>query len=88
MELCGLLDDRADTTSADNRPDEEGDTGARNEVGFDREQMTDFVDGKPDGRQGAQPENEEGNPVSCGCARVVGEGIMNRITVLMNDVSM
>ena len=42
--------------SLDNRPNEEGDTSRGYEVSFCGEEMADFVDREPDGRQAAGPE--------------------------------
>lgn len=54
-----LLDDRTDTTGTYDSPDEEGDTGGRYNVSLDGEQVTNLVDGEPNGWQRAKPEDEE-----------------------------
>ena len=59
----GLLGDGADAAGADDGPDEEGDAGDGHNVGLDGEEVADLVDGEPDGGQGAEPEEEEGDKV-------------------------
>ena len=52
----------------DNSPDEESDTGGRDEKGFGGEEMADLVHREPDCRQAAYPEKEEANEVPCICS--------------------
>ena len=49
------MDYWTDSMCFDNRPNEVGDAGHGHEVGLDREQMPDLVNGKPDSRQTANP---------------------------------
>lgn len=46
-----------------NGPDEVGNARHRDEVGLDREQVPDLVNGKPEGRQAACPKKKERNIV-------------------------
>lgn len=59
MRGIGLVDDRAHAVRPHNGPREERDAACWGEVCFDGEKVTDLVDGEPEGRQGAQPEEEE-----------------------------
>lgn len=47
----GLVDDRAHSVRPDNGPREEGDAACWREICLDGEEVSDFVDGEPEGRQ-------------------------------------
>jgi hypothetical protein len=81
MDCVSLLDDGANTTSADEGPDHESNAADRDEVRLDGEEMTDLVDREPNGRQGAEPEDEEGNPVSRCCSLTVESAGVDLIAV-------
>ena len=59
MSTSRLVNDWANTFGTDNCPDEETDTCCWDNVGLDREQMSNLVDGKPNRRKGAEPKYEE-----------------------------
>ena len=65
-----LLHNRSDTMSPDDCPDEERDSGSRDDESLDCEQMSDLVDWEPDGGQRAKPEDEERDKVSSVGSRV------------------
>jgi hypothetical protein len=58
-ERRGLGEDRSDTTSAGNRPAEEGEADDRSDDGLGHEQPAKLVDGDPDGGEGKQPVDDE-----------------------------
>lgn len=64
------------------RPDKERNTGTGYEIGLGREQMANLVNGKPEGRQRAQPEDEKGGVVSCGGTRRRGKSVVDGRAVL------
>lgn len=68
LQLCRLTDDRAKTVSSDNSPDEEGNASGRCNDRLDCEQVANLVDREPQGRQRAEPEEEEGDEVAGVCA--------------------
>lgn len=53
------MDNWANAVSSHYGPDEEGNPSSGYEIRFDGEEMTDLVDGEPDGRQRAEPEEKE-----------------------------
>lgn len=71
------MDDRTDPTGFDDGPNEVGNARHGHEVGLDRKQVPDLMDGKPDGRQAACPEKEEAEKVprigSGACRHAVGK---------------
>jgi len=66
-----------DAVSSDDRPNEESDTGRRYKVSFDGEKMANLVDWEPDGRQTADPEEEETDKVPCDCPRAFRKAVGN-----------
>lgn len=67
MDSVATLHNWSNTASTDNGPDHESDSGDGNEVRLDSEEMTDLVNREPNSWEGAEPEDEERHPVSCGC---------------------
>lgn len=65
----------SDAVSSHDSPNEESDTGRRDEISLEREKMTDFVHGEPDGWQTAKPEDEETGEVHSICSRAFGEAV-------------
>lgn len=62
--LSSLLDNGPDAVGSDDGPDEEGEAGSRDEVRFHGEKVADLVHREPDGREGEEPEEKEGEVVA------------------------
>ncbi len=60
---------------SDNRPDEKSDTGRRDKVRFDREEMANLMHREPDCWQATNPEEKEADKVHCVCSRAYGKAI-------------
>jgi hypothetical protein len=101
MDSVATLHNWSNSASTDKGPDHESDTANGDEVRFDGEEVADLVDGKPDGWEGAEPKDEERDPVSCGCrlalkgARVDGvavprfpDGADHEVDAVAADVSL
>lgn len=82
MDGVRLADDGAWPAGADNGPDEEGDARDGDDIGLDGEKVADLVDGEPDCGEGAEPEDEEGDPVGGGGAGRVVEAVRYFFPVL------
>lgn len=70
-----LMNDRADTMSLDNGPDEEDDAGSGDEVGLNGKEMSNLMDREPNGGQTAKPEKEEADEVHGIGARTRGHAV-------------
>ena len=70
-----LVHDRSDAVRADYGPDEECEACHGHEVGFDREQVADLMDGEPDRGQTAEPEEEEADKVHGVCSGALGHAV-------------
>ena len=75
MDSIGLADYRANAMGFGNGPDEVGDSCARYVVCFNGEEVTNLMNGEPNRRQAAQPEEEEANEVHCVSARACRQAI-------------
>lgn len=86
MDRVRLADDGTWTSGTDDGPDEECDASDGHDVGLDGKEVADFVDGEPNCGEGADPEDEERDPVSGGGAGGVMEALGDLFPVLY-DVS-
>lgn len=78
------MDNWTGTLCADEGPDEECETGGWDDIGFDGEEVADFVDGWVDGWERDEPEEEEGEEVASIGAGRGGEAI-GKAVVLRPD---
>lgn len=69
------MHDGPEALGAGNRPGKKGDGYSGRVVRFDGEQMADLVDGEPEGRERAEPEEEEAHEVHCVDAGARWEGV-------------
>jgi hypothetical protein len=65
-----LVNNWSNPMGSDNGPDEEGNACCGDDVGLDREQVTNLVNREPDGWEGAKPEDEERDEITGIGARV------------------
>lgn len=86
MNPGGLLDDGTDSTGTNDGPDEEGNAGGRDKIGFDGEEMADLVNWEPDGGERAEPEDEERRIPGRVGARVLGKCIWDLVRILQDSI--
>ena len=86
MDFGWLTNNGTNTASSDDGPDEKRDTGSRNKIGLDGEQVANLMDGEPDGREGNEPEDEKGGVVGRCCPCIFGKGVVDGFAILRSSV--